>query len=437
MTLSPKQEVRSIKLLRLSGYGLLIFFALDVIQLMIPLRIMNAEWEFQFIGALVERAVLPFLGVILAFHGEPPAPGSLEGSVLKGISRLSLALAVLFLLLVPLEIVDTGRVRRTVDARLQEQAAQADQQRARVRDLRGKLTTAQGAADIAAALASQNIPTSALDFSDEEKLKTYLLAELGKTESNLTTQTEQALSDTLQMLYKNSIKWTLGALLASGLFVRVWQKTRTPAADAVAFVALLRLGGFGLLALVLLDFVHSLFPLHPRNPAWQLGLLTNSVDRLPMLWLGLALLFFGERSGRGPASMLMARGLSYLCMVLAGWYLLLIPVGVINAHILSRNIDAEAGRRLALMQESVTRQMDAGRIALSGGGQSPDAGATEAAAKAGGMIESQVQSFRSERRLFLYKSAAKGVLAALLAVVVFIQIWRLTRWVSRPEDQEW
>ena len=441
MNLSPKQELRSSRLLQLGGYALLVFSALDFVQLMIPLHLMDAEWEFQFFGAVVERVALPLLGIILVFHGEHPEMSPVEASVLKGVSRLSLILAVLLLLLMPLGIFDTGRVRRGLDTKLEAQTTLADQQLARLRDLRGKITEASRAEEIARALASQNLPTNSLDFSDPEKLKTQLLSELAQTEESVSARKEAGLTETLWVLYKNSVKWNVCALIASGLFFRIWQLTRSIGTQPVGHIALLRLAGFGLLVLVAFDFVHSLLPAHPRSTVWQFFLLSTSVDRLPMLVLGLVLLFYGERNERGPVEMLLLKGLSYFSLVLGVWFLLLIPLGVVNAQFLMRGIDAEASNRLAQFRDYITKsaessQPDSAQPSAVGSQPPKDADAG-AAAKAEGAFESQVEALRSTKRLEIYKTAIKGSLAASLAVFLFFRIWHRTRWTCRPEDQGW
>ncbi|MCJ8280423.1 MAG: hypothetical protein MJK14_11100 [Rivularia sp. ALOHA_DT_140] len=50
--------VDSISIMRWVGYGLLILALFDVIEMFIPTRFMNPNWEFQTFGALVEKVAV-------------------------------------------------------------------------------------------------------------------------------------------------------------------------------------------------------------------------------------------------------------------------------------------------------------------------------------------------------------------------------------------
>lgn len=60
-------EMRSASLLRWVGYGLLVLALMDVVDILLPPQLMNPAWEFQTIGALVERVPVPLLGLALVF----------------------------------------------------------------------------------------------------------------------------------------------------------------------------------------------------------------------------------------------------------------------------------------------------------------------------------------------------------------------------------
>lgn len=437
MTLSSKQQARSISLLRLAGYGLLVFAGLDFVQLLIPFRLMNATWEFQIIGAFVERAVLPLLGIALICYGEQPRLGSLEASVLKGVSTLSLVLAMSYLLLIPLGVFDTGRIRRSLDSQFNAQSTQPDQPLARVRDLRNKLVEASRAEEIVKALASQNLPTGALDLSDTEKLKEQLLADLARTEQRVVAKAEADRSEAMWALYKNSVKWNLGALVAGGLFWKIRRLTRSVASPDVSRIGLLRLAGLGLVMLAILDFIHQFIPVHVENPAWLFQLLGGSVDRVPMLLLGVVLHFYGERSDRSQAETLLLKGMRVLTLALAVWFMLLIPVGVLSAYYVRRTINAEAaqqGERFRTYAANLGEigETDATKRASDPSDQ-PKVVEPGAMAQSERAFVSRIETVRSENHLILSKNAAKGLTAALLASVLFFWIWRGTRWVLREK----
>ena len=59
--------VDSLPIIRWIGYGLLLLALFDVIEMFIPARFMNSNWEFQTFGALVERVAVPLIGFVLVF----------------------------------------------------------------------------------------------------------------------------------------------------------------------------------------------------------------------------------------------------------------------------------------------------------------------------------------------------------------------------------
>lgn len=72
MTILQNQErqVFSSGILRLVGYGLLVMAIIDVFFLVIPPQLMNPLWEFQTVGAIVERIPVTLLGIVLIYYDE-------------------------------------------------------------------------------------------------------------------------------------------------------------------------------------------------------------------------------------------------------------------------------------------------------------------------------------------------------------------------------
>ena len=60
---------QAISILRFLGYALLLFTLFDLADTLTPLQLMNPNWEFQTIGALVEKVVVPLMGFVLIFTG--------------------------------------------------------------------------------------------------------------------------------------------------------------------------------------------------------------------------------------------------------------------------------------------------------------------------------------------------------------------------------
>ncbi|MEI7953012.1 MAG: hypothetical protein WCH37_10095, partial [Synechococcaceae cyanobacterium ELA182] len=66
---SPEQ---TIKLLRLSGLGLYVLFACNVLSGILPIRLIDAGWQLNAIQSLQNLAFLPLLGTCLLLLGADP-----------------------------------------------------------------------------------------------------------------------------------------------------------------------------------------------------------------------------------------------------------------------------------------------------------------------------------------------------------------------------
>lgn len=103
----------------------------------------------------------------------------------------------------------------------------------------------------------------------------------------------------------------------------------TPAERSVlAGIQIFRVMGGLLVAYYLVDGLGALFRLQLRDPSSELRFTASMSDRIPMGILGLALLFLHPRFIRIKAERILLMVLAWLPLVLAGMYLLLIPVSM-------------------------------------------------------------------------------------------------------------
>jgi hypothetical protein len=103
---SPEQ---TIKLLRLSGLGLYVLFACNVLSGILPIRLIDAGWQLNAIQSLQNLAFLPLLGTCLLLLGADPddtGSGQRLGLIRKGAGLACIG----FLLLIPLQAAGTWRM---------------------------------------------------------------------------------------------------------------------------------------------------------------------------------------------------------------------------------------------------------------------------------------------------------------------------------------
>ena len=94
-------------------------------------------------------------------------------------------------------------------------------------------------------------------------------------------------------------------------------------------IRLFRLVGVILLAFFLVETFSSLLDLQLRNPASELRFSSQMADRIPLGLLGMALLLCHPRFLRRKPEAVALRVLSILPLIVAGCYLLLIPLTMI------------------------------------------------------------------------------------------------------------
>lgn len=213
---------RSQFLLNVFGYGLLVLAGLDVLSIVIPPQLTNPAWELQTIGQLVERVPVFLLGFIAVFYRYSGQIRRSEMLILKGLSWLALVIGVIYYLMLPLGISNTFRI----DAQNQTQvSAQLSQQQERFQVLKQELEKATTDAEVqrlVGALAQQNtLP----NLENPQQLKENLLNRMDIVEQNIQAQAKATRSNQRKVLFKDSVKWNLGALISGTLFLWVWYLT--------------------------------------------------------------------------------------------------------------------------------------------------------------------------------------------------------------------
>lgn len=208
------------RILHSLGYGLLLLALFDWVEILVPPNFMNPAWEFQAIGALVERVPVPLIGLALVFYGESQYRNKWEIPVLKLLSWLTLLLAVIFFLMIPLGIADTVRLNKQSVAQINTTSTQ---QISRVEQVEQQLSQATPE-QIETFLKRQG---TALDGKNSQQVKEQMLSKVLQAKTQIKTQAKTNQSNQGFSLIKTSIKWNLGALVAAALFFSIWKGTHT------------------------------------------------------------------------------------------------------------------------------------------------------------------------------------------------------------------
>jgi hypothetical protein len=212
---------RSVYRFRWIGYGLLIFSFIDSIQVFIPPQFTNPAWELQTIGALVERVPVPLLGLTLIFFGEFYDRTGLEKLALRVLSWICLVLAILFLLMIPLGVMGTSRIDGGNDQQVNKQV---EERMGQLKQLEDQLNQSkpEDIKTLGSQLSNFGITVNA---EKPDELKAEILTRIQRVRADVQQQSQQGRSNQRLVLFKNSLKWNLGALIAATLFFVVWRST--------------------------------------------------------------------------------------------------------------------------------------------------------------------------------------------------------------------
>ena len=217
--------LRSIVIWRLIGYGFLVLFALDLAAIFIPPNFLNPEWEFQTLGEVVERVAIPFIALLLIFYGGNYLRQGWEYLVLTTLSWLCLVTGILFILAVPLGIINTVRIDSQATTRITEQTNQRLEVLQQVETRLKDVTNKQEMQVLISQLSNNNAPPIENDQQLAET-KSRLSEFITNSRNQLNTQTELANNQRKKALLKQSVKWNLGALISGILFIMTWQMTK-------------------------------------------------------------------------------------------------------------------------------------------------------------------------------------------------------------------
>ncbi len=219
--LLPEAEQRSHLLLPWLGYGLLVFALFNYIHILIPLGLTNPEWELLTIGALVEQAAIPLLGLSFIFYRRQGYINTWERMLMRCLSWVALLLGLFYLLLIPLGVADTWRLYQAVDAQITAQSQPTEQ----LQSLKEQLHQAKTEQQLKQVLVSVTPPAARAQIQYPQALKDKLLVTIGQAQQNLQLQTQGIAANQKLVLLKNSLKWNLGALLSGCLLILFWQLT--------------------------------------------------------------------------------------------------------------------------------------------------------------------------------------------------------------------
>lgn len=207
---------------------------------------------------------------------------------------------------------------------------------------------------------------------------------------------------------------------------------------------LLRLGGYALVVMAILDIVEALIRPQFMDPVWELQFMGVIVERVPVPLIAVLLVIYGERESRRSWEKWPLRLISWGSLAYGVALFLIIPFGMNST---TRVLDRSAvGLRNALEQQTAQKQKvleglntatadDVERI-LKGRGlqtegknlQQLKSDLVSELTKAEKAFRSRQETKRKEDRVTLLANSGKRMIGALIGGLVFILVWKSTDW---------
>jgi hypothetical protein len=210
---------QGVSLINNIGYGMILFSAMDYLMILLPPQFTNPIWEFQTIKRLIEQAGVPLIGFAFVFY-RPLAsirPRSLY--LLRFLSWLCLIIGIIYLLMVPLAIVNTGRISLIGQ---NETNSQVKFRTTQIEDIEKALS--KGLKPRELTLVAQGIGLSK-DKIASSNLKESITEELQKIKSANQTQALQVQKNLRDRNLRDLVKIIFEAALLCILFVWTWTAT--------------------------------------------------------------------------------------------------------------------------------------------------------------------------------------------------------------------
>lgn len=222
-------------------------------------------------------------------------------------------------------------------------------------------------------------------------------------------------------------------------------------------IATVRILGYGLISLALIDFINIVIPPQLMNPTWEFQTIGLLIDRIPLTLLGMVFVFYGTKECRRIVETKLLKGLSWLCLGLAIFLIITFPLNIVNGFRIYYGNSSQVNLQVANKVENINNfQSDLqsaqtlDEIGNALGKQSkkqvrlsPDlnkeefkSNILENLADNQNQIKSQAKQINSQQKSMLLKKCIKVNLGALISAFIFFFIWKETNWARMTYEGE-
>jgi hypothetical protein len=215
-------------------------------------------------------------------------------------------------------------------------------------------------------------------------------------------------------------------------------------------VFLIRSLGYCLLFFFLLDFVFLIIPPKFTDPAWELNLYGQIIERVPILLFSFPLIFFGEYNYRRRLEKIATKVISWMAIVMAIFFILGLPLTVANTYRLQSFRQDElvfnVGKQTAPAEQffdrlkkaesdteirSILKTLNPQQQISDKDIPDPQVVKKNLLDQIAGSVsesKSQVEMTKRQISIGLWKNSIKWLFAGILSAAFLLYIWRQSKW---------
>ena len=212
---------------------------------------------------------------------------------------------------------------------------------------------------------------------------------------------------------------------------------------------ILRLVGYGLLLMAIVDIFFLVIPPQLMNPVWEFETMGTIIERVPVTLLGIVLIYYGEKSDRAPIENLLLKVISWLSLIAAILLILMIPLSINNGFRIYHQQNAEVNAKFAYQKDTIAtykEQLESANskaeiqnilqqqakqkieIPNSVNSQKLKTDILQKLERDKKTIDNQVNSFKAQKRTTILKKCLRWNLGGLISSILFFLIWKSTGW---------
>ncbi len=224
MSFSENTLGKSIRVIRLVGYALLVLASLDSVSLFFPPGFTKPEWELQVMGRLVDSVPVPLIALVMIFFAEQTDRLRIEKQLLRFLSWVCFGFALLHFAMLPLGLGDTWRLNNKNNSDIGNALSR---QIKPLIDTETKLKQSNSAQELKKTIEDlvRANPNQTPTITDPEKIRERMLAAITTSTKQIKAESDAVKLSALQNLIRASAKLNIGTVVAAVAYFMLWKLT--------------------------------------------------------------------------------------------------------------------------------------------------------------------------------------------------------------------